>query len=128
VTDLHKSLILAANGAIQLDSGHSDPFLLPMQGKTRSVPLMNVGRVIQGQMTSVFRRDPLPEYETLSFSLIYWDAGKVCLDLSLLCHWGPMGLLLLQLNCLQLHRLPFRHLLSGDSSLLNEVFAGKGTY
>ena len=54
---------------------------LPMQGKIRSVPLMNVGRVIQGQVTSVFRRDPMPEYEALSFSLIYWDAGKVWLVL-----------------------------------------------
>eukprot|EP00879_Flechtneria_rotunda_P024147 GHRR01025593.1.p1 GENE.GHRR01025593.1~~GHRR01025593.1.p1 ORF type:complete len:281 (+),score=105.10 GHRR01025593.1:273-1115(+) len=44
-------------------------------GKVRSISLVSVVKVQQGQTTEVFKRDPLPEYETLSFSLVYGE-GK----------------------------------------------------
>jgi hypothetical protein len=49
-----------------------------VQGKVRSIALVSVVKVQQGQTTEVFSRDPLPEYEALSFSLIYTEgrAGK----------------------------------------------------
>eukprot|EP00883_Tetradesmus_obliquus_P007882 jgi/Sobl393_1/18538/SZX64696.1 len=40
-------------------------------GKVRSIALVSVLKVQQGQATEVFARDPLPEYEATSFSLIY---------------------------------------------------------
>jgi hypothetical protein len=46
-----------------------------LQGKIRSVPLLSVHKIIQGQTTAVFRRDPLPEFEAVSFSLLYSE-GK----------------------------------------------------
>jgi hypothetical protein len=39
------------------------------------VPLLSVHQIIQGQTTAVFRRDPLPEFESVSFSLLYSE-GK----------------------------------------------------
>lgn len=51
-------------------------WLIPcLQGKVRSIPLVSVVKVQQGQTTEVFLRDPLPEYEALSFSVIYTE-GK----------------------------------------------------
>jgi hypothetical protein len=56
---------------------HDALLCLPLlaQGKVRSIPLLCVLKVVQGQTTPVFRRDPLPEYEGLSFSLLYAEGG-----------------------------------------------------
>lgn len=53
------------------------PICVPpvLQGKIRSIPLLSVSRIVQGQTTPVFRRDPLPDYEAVSFSLLYSE-GK----------------------------------------------------
>lgn len=41
------------------------------QGKVRSISLLSVSKIVQGQTTPVFRREPLPDYEAVSFSLLY---------------------------------------------------------
>lgn len=46
-----------------------------LQGKIRSIALLSVSRIVQGQTTPVFRREPLPDYEAVSFSLVYSE-GK----------------------------------------------------
>jgi hypothetical protein len=46
-----------------------------VQGKVRSISLLSVFKIIQGQTTTVFRREPLPDYEAVSFSLLYSE-GK----------------------------------------------------
>jgi hypothetical protein len=47
-----------------------------LQGKIRSIPLLSVSRIVQGQTTPVFKRDRLPEYEAVSFSLLYSEGGR----------------------------------------------------
>ena len=50
----------------------------------RSVPLALVVHLLHGQRTAVFKREPLPELEQLSFSLIYKERCA--------CAWGaPAG-------------------------------------
>jgi hypothetical protein len=43
------------------------------QGKVRSISLLSVSKIVQGQTTPVFRREPLPDYEAVSFSLLYME-------------------------------------------------------
>lgn len=43
------------------------------QGKVRSISLLSVCKIVQGQTTPVFRREPLPDYEAVSFSLLYFE-------------------------------------------------------
>eukprot|EP00878_Enallax_costatus_P013317 GHUV01013923.1.p1 GENE.GHUV01013923.1~~GHUV01013923.1.p1 ORF type:complete len:399 (+),score=132.40 GHUV01013923.1:152-1348(+) len=60
-------------------------------GKARSIPLGSVIKVQQGQTTEVFLRDPLPEYEALSFSLVYTEgkSDKKLRSLDVICKSMP---------------------------------------
>jgi hypothetical protein len=44
---------------------------VPPQSKVRSIPLLWATAVLRGQGTAVFKRQPVPELEVLSFSLVY---------------------------------------------------------
>lgn len=63
----------------------SSLLLLHMQGKVRNIALFNVTKMQQGQTTEVFRRYPLPEFDQLSFSLIYKEKNGKTRSLDVIC-------------------------------------------